>query len=138
MRSILVAAAAVLALGCATAPVPSSDATPVPAERIRAPDFLRSEAGRALLVVTRDKGLRASACTIGVHIDGTLVVDLRPGEQARLFVDEGAHLVGAKSTTSVCITEADQIQVDVTRAKPVLLRISAGSGEGLVIEPSAF
>jgi hypothetical protein len=138
MRLFLVAAAVILGVGCATTPVPSSDATPVPPERIRAPEFARSEAGRALLVVTRDKGLRASACTIGVHIDGTLVVDLRPSEQARLFVDEGTHLVGAKSTTSACVTEADQIQVEVTRAKPVLLRISAGSGEGLVIEHSAF
>jgi hypothetical protein len=75
---------------------------------------------------------------MGVFVDGTLVVELRPSEQARLYVDEGAHLVGAKSQTSACMTEADRIQVDVTRAKPVLLRISAGGEQGLVIEPSAF
>ena len=127
-----------LAIGCATAPVPSSEAEPVPAERIHAPDFLRPEDGRALLVVTRDKGLRASACTVGLHVDGTLVVDLRTGEQARLFVEEGEHLVGASSRTSTCFVEADQVTINVTRAKPVLLRISAGGGQGIEIEPSAF
>lgn len=88
--------------------------------------------------MTRDKGIPAFACTMGVYIDGTLVVELRPSEQARLYVVEGPHLVGAKSQTSVCISAADQIQVDVTRAQPVLLRISAGGERGLVIEPSAF
>ncbi len=138
MRLAWIAAVATLALGCATKPVPSSDAEPVPAERIRAPDFLRPQVGRALLVVTRDKGLRASVCTVGVYVDGTLVVDLRPSEQARLFVEEGEHLVGASSRTSTCVAEAAQVTVNVTRAKPVLLRISAGGGKGIEIEPSAF
>jgi hypothetical protein len=135
---VCVAIVAASSVACATAPVPSSEAKPVPEERVRVPDFLNPEPGRALLVVTRDKGLRASACTMGVHVDGTLVVDLRPGEQARLYVDEGDHLIGASSSTSVCITEPDQVTVNVTRAKPTLLRISAGGGEGIVIEPSAF
>jgi hypothetical protein len=33
---------------------------------------------------------------------------------------------------------APQATVEVTRAKPVLLRISAGAGAGMKIEPSAF
>lgn len=129
---------AMLAVGCATAPVPSSDAEPVPKERIRAPDFLNPAEGRALLVVTRDTGLRASACTVGLYVDGTLVAELRKSEQARLFVEEGEHLIGASSRTMTCFAKADQVTINVTRAKPVLLRISAGGGAGLVIEPSAF
>jgi len=137
-RIACIAAAATLAAACATQPVPSSKATPVPASRVLAPDFLQPHDGRALLVVTRDKGLRASVCTVGIHVDGTLVADLRPSEQVRLFVDEGEHLVGASSRTNTCFAGADQEAVSVTRAKPVLLRVSAGGGQGLIIEPSAF
>ena len=77
-------------------------------------------------------------CAVGIHIDGTLVAELRPSEQVRLFVDEGEHLVGASSRTKTCFAMADQEAVTVTRAKPVLLRVSAGGGMGLVIAPSAF
>ncbi len=89
-------------------------------------------------MVTRDKGIRASVCTVGISVDGTLVAELRPSEQVRLFLDEGPHLVGASSRANYCFAGADQVEVDVTRAKPVLLRVSAGAGTGLVIEPSAF
>ena len=138
MRFAWIVAVATLAAACATKPVPSSNAKPVPAERVLAPDFLRPQAGRALLVVTRDKGLKAGVCTVGLFVDGTLVADLRTSEQVRLFVDEGEHLVGVNSRTGACFVGAAQVAITVTRAKPVLLRIGAGGGEGIVIEPSAF
>jgi hypothetical protein len=138
MRIACIAAAATLAAACATQPVPSAKATPVPDSRIFARDFVQAHDGRALLVVTRDKGLRASVCAVGIHVDGTLVAELRPSEQIRLFVEEGEHLVGASSRANYCFAGADQEAVTVTRAKPLLLRVSAGGGMGLVIEPSAF
>ena len=136
MRFVWLAAAAILAVACGTTPVSSSSAKPVPPERIHAAEFTRSQEGFAFLVVTRDKGLRASACRTNLYIDGTLVADLQPSEQVRLFVEEGEHLVGVK--TGSCFGGASQVSVTVTRAKPVLLRISAGHGEGITIQPSAF
>ena len=138
MRIAWIAAVATLTAACATSPVPSSEAKPVPEERIHAPDFLKSGAGSAFLVVTRDKGLKASVCTMGLFLDGTLVASLRPSEQVRLFVDEGQHVVGVESTTKGCFTDPHQLTVDVTRDKPLLLRISAGGGNDTVIQPSAF
>ena len=127
---------AILLVACSTTPVPSSYAKPIPAERIRAPEFTHAQEGYALVVVTRDKSLTVLACTAHLHVDGTLVADLRPSEQIRLFVDEGPHLVGVSSDG--CIGGADQTSIDVSRAKPVLLRIAAGHGHGLTIELSAF
>ena len=138
MRLVWPAAAAILAVACATSPVPSSSAKPVPPERIHAPEFTRAQEGFAFVVVTRDKGLRATACNARLYIDGTRVADLRPSEQIRLFVEEGQHVVGVSAEGAACIGGADQLTIDATRAKPVLLRIEAGSGEGMKIEPSAF
>ena len=128
--------AAILLVACSTTPVPSSSAKPIPAGRIRAPEFTHAQEGYALVVVTRDKSLTALACTAHLHVDGTLVADLRPSEQIRLFLEEGQHLLGVSSDG--CIGGADQTSIDVTRAKPVLLRIAAGHGHGLTIELSAF
>jgi hypothetical protein len=138
VRILWAAASATLAVACGTTPVPSSSATPIPADRIHAPDFTQARPGLALLVVTRDKGLRARACSARLYVDGTLVADLRPSEQIRLFVEEGSHVVGVDAAGSACLGGADQTSVSVTRARPLLLRISAGHGEGMTIEPSAF
>ncbi len=127
---------ALLVSACSTTPVQSSSAKPIPSAQIHAPEFTRAENGSALLVVTRDKGLKAIACTARLHIDGTLVADLRPSEQIRLFLEEGRHQVGV--STKGCVGGTDQAEIEVSRAKPTLLRIAAGDGAGITIEPSAF
>ena len=127
---------AIWVVACSTTPVPSSSAKPVPGDRIKAPEFTHAREGLALVVVTRDKSLTAIACTAHLYVDGTLVADLRPSEQIRLFLEEGQHLIGVSA--SGCIGGADQISVDVSRAKPVLLRIAAVNGYDLTIELSAF
>jgi len=138
MRIFWLSAVSILAVACGTTPVPSSDAEPVPIGRIYATEYAKPQPGYAFLVVTRDKGMRAKACTTRIYIDGAVVADLRPGEQARLFVEEGEHVIGVSSEGSVCLGGTDQMSVAATRAKPTLLHIEAGHGDGVTIEPSAF
>ena len=76
------------------------------------------------------------ACEARLYVDGDLIADLRASEQILLYVEEGAHLVGVSGER--CLGGADQASVEVTRAKPVLLRVSMGSGVGMKIAPSAF
>jgi len=127
---------AIWVVACSTTPVPSSSAKPVPGSRIRAPEFTRADEGHALVVVTRDKSLTAIACTAHLYVDGIAIAELRPSEQIRLFLEEGQHLVGV--STAGCIGGDDQTSIDVSRARPVLLRISAGYARGLTIQLSAF
>ena len=136
MRLYWLVGVAILLVACISSPVPSSSAKPIPPDRIRVPEYTHAEEGTALVVVTRDKGLAVLACTAHLHIDGTLVADLRPREQIRLFLEEGQHLVGVSAAD--CIGGSDQISIDVSRAKPVLLRIAAVNGYDLTIELSAF
>ena len=138
MRIAWLAAAAIWAAGCATTPVPSSSATPVPPERILAPDFTKPHQGLAMLVVTRDKGFLMSACEATVFVDGVKVAKLLQREQLRLFLEEGKHLVGVSADQGICLGGSDQQAIEVTRARPVLLRIAAGNGLGVKIQPSAF
>ena len=136
MRVLWLAVAPILAIACGTTPVPSSNAQPVPADRIFAAGFTKAQPGYALLVVTRDIGLKGKACTARLFVDGTHVADLRTREQVRLFVEEGEHVVGVSAKG--CFGGADQTSIVVTPAKPTLLHIEAGHGKGLTVEPSAF
>ena len=136
MRLGWLVSVAILVVGCISSPVPSSYAKPIPADRVRAPEFTQPQEGFALVVVTRDKSLTALACTAHLHVDGTLVADMRPSEQIRLFLEEGQHLVGVNAAG--CIGGADQTSIDASRARPVLLRVAADQGRGLRIQLSAF
>ena len=136
MRLVWPVGVAILLVACSTTPVPSSSAKPIPSDRIHAPEFTHAAEGHALVVVTRDKSLTVLACTAHLHVDGTLVADLRPSEQVRLFLEEGQHLVGV--STAGCVGGADQTSINASRARPVLLRIAAGPARGLTIELSAF
>src|SRR5262245_43472009 len=138
MRVLWPAVLALLLVGCATTPVPSSSATPVAPDRILAPELAKPQAGRAMLVVTRDKGFLMSGCGATVFIDGVKVAKIFQREQLRLFVEEGDHLVGVSGDEGICLGGSDQAPITVTRAKPVLLRIAAGNGLSVKIEPSAF
>jgi hypothetical protein len=138
MRVFWVIATVMLLAGCATTPVPSSSARPVPPERLLAPDFTKPHQGLAMLVVTRDKGFLMSACEATVFVDGVKVAKLLQREQLRLFLEEGKHLVGVTADQGVCLGGSDQQSIEVSRAKPVLLRIAAGNGLGVKIQPSAF
>lgn len=138
MRVFWTAAAALLTVGCGTMPVPSSSATPVPAQRIHAPDFTKPDPGSAYIVVTRDTGWQAKRCPAQVFIDGTLVADLQAGEQVRLFVPNGEHLIGVTVKGGFCITGSDQIAVEATPSKPHLLRIATKVGDPIKIQQSAF
>ena len=101
MRLAWLVGVAILVVACISSPVPSSYAKPIPAGRIRAPEFTQAQEGFALVVVTRDKSLTALACTAHLHVDGTLVADMRPGEQIRLFLEEGQHLVGVSAASCI-------------------------------------
>ncbi len=136
MRAHWLAAALIAVVACGTTPVPSSSAKPVPPDRIYATGFTNAQNGSAFLVVTRDKGLKGLVCTVRLHVDGTHVADLRTSEQVRLFVEEGEHLVGVSAKG--CLGGSDQMSVVTTQAKPTLLHIQAGHGDGLTIQPSAF
>ncbi len=136
MRLSWPAAAAILVVACGTTPVPSSNANPVPADRIYATELTNAQHGYALLVVTRDKGLKGKACTARLYVDGTHVADLRTSEQVRLFVEPGEHVVGVSAQG--CLGGSDQTSIVATQAKPTLLHIQAGHGDGLTIEASAF
>ena len=136
MRAFWLAVVATLAAGCASTPVPSSNALPVPEHRIFASEYTKAQHGYALLVVTRDQGLIAGACAAHLYVDGTHVADLHNREQVRLFVKTGEHIVGVSAKG--CFGGSDQTSVDVTQDKLTLLRIEAELTEGLTIKPSAF
>jgi hypothetical protein len=78
--------------GCASSPVADKDALPVPPDRIFAIPA-RQTADQVQITVTRDSGLVAGGCNIGLMVDGSLAAALGTSEQISFFLSPGSHVL---------------------------------------------
>lgn len=81
---------ALLITGCATTPVPASQATVVPNDRLVAFQE-RTTTTSSTLIVTRDEGLIGSGCFYSFLIDGVVAARFATSETARFYVAPGEH-----------------------------------------------
>ena len=139
MRVLWLAVVATHVAACATMPVPSSSAKPVPPHRIHDHAFTKAGPDSGFVVVTRDTGWQARVCAAHLYVDGVLVANLQAGEQVRLFIPLGTHLIGVTTAKGgLCLKGSDQFTIEITQGEPVLLRMAAERGKPITIRPSAF
>jgi len=115
----------VLMAGCATTPVPLSEAAPVPAER----QFLFASpvGGTAPIVITRDVGMLGAGCATRVTVDGKLAALVRSGEKLILNIPSGTVVLGAEPD-GVCGGGLVEIEAKPQGIEPTLFRIAAEEG----------
>lgn len=88
-----------LVSGCSSNPISISEATPVPSDRY----YYAANDGAAKIVVTRDSGIRASACTVRFTIDGKLAAKMNPGEVATFQLEPGHHVLAIYLKGLICV-----------------------------------
>jgi hypothetical protein len=113
--------------GCATStPIPVSQATPIPPDRLQA--FQQANnVPRSEIQVTRDVSDRQSECYIGIRIDGTIGAGIGPGEVGRFYVPPGSHvveLVGFGVGLCSTLTYDKAIKVGTATGETRRLRVS--------------
>lgn len=116
--------------GCATSPVPSSEADPVPSSRLFA--FQAPAPGDSTLVVTRDKGFVGSGCNTTVSIDGRRAAEVGSGETAKFRVAPGEHIVSASS----CGSGLKERETNVKAGSTKKFRISIDSAMSMDLSPT--
>lgn len=106
--------------GCATTPIPSSQADNVSAERhLR---FRSAASGTVPIVITRDAGLMSSACSTRVFVNGELAANIRAGEKVTLNIPAGDVILGAQPD-GICAGGLVEIEARLQAAKPSQYRI---------------
>ncbi|AMN78263.1 hypothetical protein [Pseudomonas azotoformans] len=130
--AVTIALFAALVAGCATSPVPMTNAVAVPPDRVFA--YQKETPGTGTLSVTRDSGHTGSLCSVGLFVDGKVAALLKPGERVALHVPAGAVVVGAAYHGSgICGmgAERQERETTVTGGKAKSYRIST-SGDGVL------
>ncbi len=123
-------------VGCATQPIPTSLADPVPESRIFNNDT--SIAGEhGFISIKRDSGLMGSACSSLVYIDGIERAEIYSGEHFKAKVKAGEHIVSAWPK-GVCGGAMKEIEAKILPGKTKTYRIGYGSNGDYFISPTAF
>lgn len=103
--------------GCASNPIASSSASPVPADRLVA--YFKPVSGANMLTVTRDTGFVGGACSSQVFIDGKLAAYVRAGETVTLYVPQDEFIIGAQSSNPC---PGPLVEIEAKAKKVVVLR----------------
>lgn len=130
MRLFVGAVAVALLAGCATSPVPSSEADQVPLSRLFA--FQAPTQGDSTLIVTRDKGFVGGGCNTTVSIDGRRAAEIGSGETAKFRVAPGEHIVSASS----CGSGLKERETSVKAGSTKKFRISIDSAMSMDLSPT--
>jgi len=131
----------VLVSGCATTPVPISEAKLVPKDRLLA--FQTSSAEKtAILTVVRDEGFIGGGCYLALYINRVLSGRLDVGEFGKFYVEPGEILLrvgGDPQGTGLCGLGTDDWTQRETFLKPGEMksfRLSIDGGFELDIQRS--
>ncbi|MFJ2527814.1 hypothetical protein [Pseudomonas helmanticensis] len=132
IQAWVIAALSVSALmaGCATSPVPSSEADPVPSSRLFA--FQTPANGDSILVVTRDTGFVGGGCNTTVSIDGRRAAEIASGETAKFRVAPGEHILSASS----CGSGLKERETNTKAGSTKKFRISIDSAMSMDLSPT--
>ena len=133
MKSISVMLALVAA-GCATAPITMQSGTPAPPARIHQAELTVPGPGRTAKVsFLRDSGALGAACAHKVSVDGRAVFSLRSGEYQTLYLTPGQHTFALEVEGAACPKLSASRSAVLGASGEEIYRIASTSGPRVVI-----
>ena len=120
--------------GCATSPITTTSAQPVPASQILSAELTTQTNGTAEVIVKRDSGMRGMGCMVRIYADAKPAADLWRSEKVVMYLPEGDHIISA----STCGGGVVEIQTIVKAGKVNTYRVGFGVVSELGIFPTAF
>ena len=136
-RPLAAAAFIMLLAGCATTPVADMEAEPAPASAVLTGAYAQPRPGTGRVIVKRDRGFVASACSTRVFVDGQPVVDLSAGQIIVLHVPAGERFLAARAN-GICAGGLVEAKTTVAPGATVRYRISYGTNSEFTLQPTAF
>ena len=136
MQRIIAAGMVALALsGCATAPMPVSEAKPVPSDEIYG---FKSPASKdsGSLTVFRDDGFVGSGCDIILYIDGQRAAKIGPGQKVSFNLPAGdVNLGTGLAESGLCSGAAIKtVASNIKSGREAIYRIN-GDMQGFYLGP---
>ena len=117
----ILGATLVMALtACATTPISSTQAVPVPSNRHLL--YRHASAGTTPVLIKRDTGFTSVACATRIFVNGDLAALVRAGEKVTIHIPTGEVIFGAEPG-GICFGGLIEQVAMLTSGKPMQYRI---------------
>lgn len=139
MRILIGVAALALLAGCATSPVPNSQALKAPSDRLLAHQTELPDAGR--ITVIRDSGMLGGGCFATVFINGERAAKLNPKEKATFILPPGEWVIGAAlEGAGLCGVNEKRTEAEtqLKQGQDKFFRIFSTPDAGLDVRPTSL
>lgn len=123
--------------GCATKPIATSEASPVPTERVLDAASLQRAPNTGEVTIKRDTGFAGSACSTRIFANAKPVADINPGEKVAIYLPEGDHIISALPNAG-CGGGLVETKVGVKIGGSYTYRVGSESNMSFGIFPTAF
>lgn len=120
-------------VGCATTPVPSSEATPVPPSKHLL--FKQPGANTAPVLVIRDSGWSGAACDTKIFVNGQLAARLSTSEKVTLHIPAGEVILGIEPNCLAALAGLLERSATLVAGKPSYFRVGYDTG-GQSLQPT--
>lgn len=138
MRGLTLAVIAAALAGCATEPIPDSETSLIPRDRVLIPAYLDAASNTGVVTVKRDAGFLASGCKLEILVDAQAAVQLKRAELVVLHLPIGDHNLGVRPVCPLPGGGLSETQAHVTAATPLRYRVGVPAGGGVLINPTSF
>lgn len=142
---LLLVAAIVTLVGCATTPINTATARSTPLSRIYAQDLVIPGEGKVQLIVARDAGAVGSACMTAVYLDGKIVSAIDNAEKVTFYVLPGRYILGTgpnPNGTGLCKYNSErsrrEAEIIAEIGKPLKYRLAMNDRGEFSLMPTAF
>lgn len=125
-----------LLAGCASGPVATSDAKPIPADRILDAELAKPSQGSGSILFKRDWTIIGGGCELRLFVNGKAFADMQIAEKIQIYLPPGKYLVGAKGK-ALCDVHTET-EVLVTEGKTEVYRVALGGYGAISLHPTAF
>jgi len=139
MRKILTAMVMIGLAGCATSPVPSTQAVNAPADRLLAHQADLTGAGK--ITVIRDSGFLGSGCYATIFLNGDRAAKLDQKEKATFILPPGEWVVGAALEGSgLCGANEKRTETEtiLKQGQEKYFRVFSAPEAGLDVRPTSL
>jgi hypothetical protein len=126
-------------VGCATSPVPPSEANVVPSGRVFSQKYATLTSNKqSTLTFIRDSGLYGAGENIHLYINGEDMASFRPSEKLQVFLNPGEYLIGVHSVPSFGVEQFVETPYVLSESQSYSFRIGIDSNRAIVQRTSAF
>lgn len=137
MPKIALILSALLLASCATKPISTDEAVPVPPDQVMDARYSEANEGTSPVTFKRDKGSLGFYCEARIFVDGVAIAELSQRQKVVLHIPHGEHIFSSKPIGTGC-NHAAEVSATIESGHSYAFRTGYTGAGTFILAPTVF